>query len=273
MFMSNYLKFIGFTEKPSVDLQTLTSLHRLHTYKFPFENLTPFLHQEVKLDDQSLEEKFLNSGRGGYCFEQNLFFKRALTEIGFKVTGLGARVLWNQPEDLITRRSHMLLIVEIDAEKYLCDVGFGGLTLTTPLKFKLHEEQKTSHENFRIGTLGNDLKLEALVGGVWKTLYRFDEQVHHLVDYEVPNYYLYTHPTSIFRNNLIAAMPFKGGRFAFNNDTLTIYENGSVKEKKKFGTPEEILNVLADTFKIKIPERSRLADRINELLISLQKKD
>lgn len=272
MFIEKYLKTIGFSDIPGVDLNTLTSLHELHTKRFPFENLTPFLHEEVRLDDQNLEEKFLSSGRGGYCFEQNNLFRRALTEIGFQVTGLGARVLWNQPEDLITRRSHMLLIVECEGENYLCDVGFGGLTLTTPIKFQVDLEQKTSHENFRIGRLGHDLKLEALVGDVWKTLYRFDEQVNYLVDYEVANYFLYTNPTSIFRNNLIVAMPYNGGRYAFNNDTLTIYENGSVKEKIKLNSVEEVLNVLTSTFKIRLPQHPGLRDRITELLHSIQKQ-
>lgn len=268
MFLQSYLKMIGFHGHPGVDLKTLTSLHELHTRKFPFENLTPFLHEEVKLDDASLEEKFLVSGRGGYCFEQNILFKRALTEIGFQVTGLGARVLWNQPEQLLTRRSHMLLTVEVENEKYLCDVGFGGLTLTTPIKFQQNLEQRTSHENFRIGYLETDLKLEALVGGVWKTLYRFDEQVHHLVDYEVASYYLCTHPSSIFRNNLIAARPFDGGRFAFSNNMLSVYENGEVKEKIKLTTTEEVLNVLASTFNIRLPQGSKLTERIAQMLFA-----
>lgn len=271
MFLEKYLKTIGFSDIPGVDLKTLTSLHELHTKRFPFENITPFLHEEVKLDDQSLEEKFLSSGRGGYCFEQNNLFRRALVEIGFNVTGLGARVLWNQPEDLITRRSHMLLIVDCAGEKYLCDVGFGGLTLTTPIKFQVGLEQKTSHENFRIGRLDSDLKLEALVGEVWKTLYRFDEQVNHLIDYEVANYYLYTNPSSIFRNNLIVAMPYDGGRYAFNNDTFTIYENGSVKEKITLNSVEEVMNVLSSTFLIRLPQLPLLKARISELLHSLQK--
>jgi arylamine N-acetyltransferase len=36
-----------------------------------FENLTSLLKQPVKLDLASLQQKLINEGRGGYCFEQN----------------------------------------------------------------------------------------------------------------------------------------------------------------------------------------------------------
>jgi len=34
----------------------------------------------------------------GYCFEQNLLLSHVLNGLGFKVSGLAARVLWNAPE-------------------------------------------------------------------------------------------------------------------------------------------------------------------------------
>jgi arylamine N-acetyltransferase len=36
-----------------------------------FENLNSLLNQPVKLDLASLQQKLINEGRGGYCFEQN----------------------------------------------------------------------------------------------------------------------------------------------------------------------------------------------------------
>lgn len=264
--MNKYFELIGYKGNPSPDLATLTELHRLHTLKFCFENLTPFLYQEVKLDLESLEKKFLNDGRRGYCFEQNLLFASELKKIGFKVRPLGARVLWNQPEDIITRRSHMLMTVEINGTHYLCDVGFGGMTLTTPLKFEVDVEQKTTHENFRIGRIGEDYKLQAKVGDVWKTTYRFDLQEHFLIDYEVANFYLYTHPGSIFRNNLIAAVPVENGRYALSNNQFTFYNLKGEAEKKVLGSVDEIKDVLTNIFKINLPAHPDLNARIESVL-------
>ncbi|TGT04040.1 arylamine N-acetyltransferase, partial [Mesorhizobium sp. M8A.F.Ca.ET.213.01.1.1] len=114
-------------------LATLKALHRQHPQAIAFENLDPFLGHARKLDLASLQDKIFTHGRGGYCYEHNLLFMHALTALGFEVSGLAARVLWGQPDDAITARSHMLLRVEFDGHTYLADVGFGGLTLTAPL--------------------------------------------------------------------------------------------------------------------------------------------
>lgn len=264
--MEQYLQKIGFKGIPSVDYSTLYELHRLHTLKFPFENLTPFLHDEVKIDSDSISDKFLKENRGGYCFEQNTLFLSILRQIGFEVRPLGARVVYNQPEDIITRRSHMLLSVKAEGKTYLCDVGFGGMTQTVPLEFKLNEVQKTTHEDFRIGQLGEDYKIEAQVGDTWKTLYRFDLQEQFPIDYEVANFFLYTHSSSIFRNNLIAALPTSNGRFALSNNVFTIYQTGKGPEKKHLKNVDEVLEVLTNVFNISLPAHPKLNERIKSII-------
>jgi N-hydroxyarylamine O-acetyltransferase len=262
---SDYLSFIGFTAEAKADLETLKKIHLLHTFKFPFENLTPFSHQEVILTIEAVADKFLYQGRGGYCFEQNLLFSYVLEDLGFELKKLGARVLWNQAEDLITRKSHMLLIVTVEGVEYLADVGFGGKTLTSPLIFTVGIEQPTTHEPFRIGRLAEDYKLEVKVNEEWKTLYRFDLQEQYPIDYDVANYYLYTHPTSIFRNSLIVAMPYEQGRVAISNNQLSIYElSGEVKKKTLKGS-KELKDTLENLFKIRVPENEILEAKFKEL--------
>ncbi len=77
----------------------------------------------------------------GYCFEQNTLLLTALRELGFEVSGLAARVVWSAPEDVIRPRSHMLLRILIDGEDHIADVGFGGQTLTGPLRLVTDVEQ------------------------------------------------------------------------------------------------------------------------------------
>ena len=59
-----------------------------------------------------------------------------LAGMGFKVRGLGARVLWNAPEGTVTARTHMLLAVDLAEGRYVADVGFGGQTPTAPLRLE-----------------------------------------------------------------------------------------------------------------------------------------
>jgi N-hydroxyarylamine O-acetyltransferase len=261
-----YLDFLKYSGSTAPTLATLRSLHLLHTLKFPFENITPFLHLPVELKPETVLNKLTIQNRGGYCFEQNLLFSEVLKELGFKVKGLGGRVVWNQPEELITRRSHMLLLVDIEGQDYLADVGFGGLTLTTPLEFKVDVEQSTTHEKFRIGTIGGDYKLQAFVGSDWKALYRFDLQEQMPIDYEVANFYVSTHPSSIFRNLLIAGKPLEKGRVSLNNNVFTHYSHEGKAEKKVLSNVSQVKDVLTNTFNIQLPMGIELDKRIQSVL-------
>src|SRR5207253_1608924 len=80
-----YLKRIGWSAPVRPDLSTLQALAAHHAAAIPFENLDPLLGRPVRLDLPSLQEKLLQSGRGGYCFEHNTLLAEALGVIGFRV--------------------------------------------------------------------------------------------------------------------------------------------------------------------------------------------
>src|SRR5450432_1089503 len=89
-----YFRRIAYEGAAPATLATLTELHALHAAAIPFENLSAFLGEPVKLDLASLEEKLVRGGRGGWCFEQNLLLSHVLIALGFDVTRLAARVRW-----------------------------------------------------------------------------------------------------------------------------------------------------------------------------------
>src|SRR5690606_18066998 len=135
-------------------LSTLRAMVLRHTEAIPFENLDPLLGRHVRLDPASPEETLVRGGRGGYGYEQNLLFRYALEGIGFRVTGLAARVLWNAPEGAVTPLRHMMLRVDLGEGSYLADVGFGAQSPTAPLRLKPDVEQSTPHEPYRLIGLG-----------------------------------------------------------------------------------------------------------------------
>jgi len=145
-----YFQRIGYSGDCSPRLTTLQAIHQRHSHMSAFENLNSLLKQPVKLDLASLQQKLIYQGRGGYCFEQNSLLRAVLLALGFQVTNLATRVLWNLPSGTIAPRSHMVLWVNIDGGPYIADVGFGGLTLTTPLALTPDIEHHTSHEPFRL---------------------------------------------------------------------------------------------------------------------------
>ena len=116
-FLNAYFARIGWSDAPNVDIETLRALHLLHNGAIPFENLDVLLPREMQLDDLSLEEKLVTARRGGYCFEQNGVFERALREIGFTVRSLLGRVVLANPSSLPPRTHRPVSYTHLDVSK------------------------------------------------------------------------------------------------------------------------------------------------------------
>jgi N-hydroxyarylamine O-acetyltransferase len=260
-----YLRRIGYDGPRAPMLETLRALHLRHALAIPFENLDPFLRRPVKLDLPSLEQKLVHSGRGGYCFEHNLLFKAALDALGFRVAGLAARVLWNQPDGATLPRTHMLLRVALDGQDYVADVGFGGQTLTGPIKLIAGVEQATPHEPFRLLAEGDGFLMQVSIGGEWKSLHRFDLQEQLLPDYELANWYISTHPQSRFVNNLTVAMPAADRRYALFNTEFTTHHLRGPRERRGLAGAAEIRRVLREVFGLTLPAGPELDAALDRL--------
>lgn len=252
-YLSQYFDRIGFSGEPSATVETLTAIHLLHPGAIPFENLNPLFRIPVVLTIESIQEKLVQRKRGGYCFEHNLLLKDVLEAIGFKVKGLSARVLWNVPDGVITPRGHMLLLLEIDRQQYIADVGFGGLTLTAPLLLKHGAEQSTPHEVFRLIQAEDEFTLQVKIKAEWKPVYRFSLQEQFQPDYEVPSWYLSNHPASHFVTGLIAARTTTTCRYALRNNQFAIHDVNGTTEKRTIASIQELKALLQDVFQIDLP--------------------
>ena len=261
-----YFRRLGFRGKAAPTLGVLERLHALHAEKIPFENLSPFLGEPVRLDLGSLQAKLLESGRGGWCFEHNLLLSHMLLEIGFKVTRLAARVRWNVPSSVITPRSHMLLLLELEEGNYIADVGFGGLTLTAPLRLAAGVEQATPHEPHRLVAAGAGYILEAKVAGEWQTLYTFELHEQQIVDYEVSNWYLCNHPQSQFVTGIVAARAAPDRRHALRNTRYAIHYPGGRTEKRFITDVAEYREALAGPFEIRLPAAPGLDAKLQRMI-------
>ena len=248
-----YFRRIDYAGGREPTLETLRALHLHHPLAIPFETLDALCGRPILLDLESLQKKLVGERRGGYCFEQNLLFGEVLSALGFDVVSLAARVLWERSDD--TRaRTHMLLFVQLGEGAYLCDVGFGGLTMTAPLRLEPDVDQATPHEVFRVVRRGNELAVEANLRGERKSLYRFDLQEQLRIDIEVLNYFVSTHPVSPFLSSLMAAKPAIDRRYGLRDRRLTVHHaNGSIEQCELKSAPE-LRRVLVETFGIKVPE-------------------
>jgi N-hydroxyarylamine O-acetyltransferase len=220
--------------------------------------LNPLLKWPVRLDPASLEQKLVRDGRGGWCYEHNLLLSHVLRALGFRVTWLAARVLYNAAEGAAPARSHMLLRVDLDDQPYIADVGFGGLTLTAPLRLEADTEQSTPHESFRLIRAGEEFVQQAKIQAAWKTLYRFALHEQLLADYEVSNWYLSNHPESIFVTGLIAARPDPERRYTLRNNELVVHHLNSKPEHRILGSAAELRAALEGPLRVRLPDSPHL---------------
>jgi N-hydroxyarylamine O-acetyltransferase len=260
-----YFERIGYRGPREATLAVLRDLHALHPRAIAFENLDSFLGRPVRLDLPALEEKLVRSRRGGYCFEQNTLFWKVLSALGFDVAGLAARVLWNQPEDTVNPRSHMLLRVALDGATWLADVGFGGVTQTAPLLLAPGAVQQTPHERCRIVETGDHYRLQAEIGGEWRTVFRFDMTEQFEVDYVVSSHFVSTWPASQFVTTIMAARVLPAGRLALRNDRLTMHQTGGPSRQTQVATAADLRATFAVEFGIDVPDPARFDARFADL--------
>jgi N-hydroxyarylamine O-acetyltransferase len=246
-----YCARVGYSGSRQPTLETLRALHFLQPQAIAFENLDPLLKRTVRLDPAALEQKLVHGGRGGYCYEQNLLFAHILRALGFTVTEHAARVLWNVPPGVTTPRSHMLLVVDLDGERYIADVGFGGNVLTAPLRLNSDAEQATPHEPFRVTKDGERYVVQFNMRGEWLKLYRFDLSEQVQGDHEAGNWFVSTHPHSIFVNGLMGARAEPDRRYALGNNQLSIHHMNGKSEKRTLNA-RELREALTDLFKVRL---------------------
>lgn len=249
-----YFARIGYDGPRTPTLETLKAIHHAHALTIPFENLDVLAKRPINLDLASLQKKLVADRRGGYCFEVNALFAAALRALGFEFTTLIGRVRWMAPEEADTARLHMLIRVDLPEGPYIADVGFGGLTMTGPIRFETGIEQQTPHEPRRLLAHDDGFELQAKIAGEWTPIYRFTLEPHRETDYEVANWYTSTHPSSIFVQVLIAGLPQEGKWLSLLNCDFKIRGLDGKAEARKLESVDEIAEVLGTYFGIQLSE-------------------
>ncbi|TAM64858.1 arylamine N-acetyltransferase [Mycobacterium sp.] len=270
--LTGYFDRIDYRGAAEPNLEVLQDLMTAHTGSIPFENLDPLMGVPVDdLSPEALTDKLVYRRRGGYCYEQNGLMGYVLAEIGFRVRRLAGRVVWMLPPDAsLGAQTHTVLAVTFPGSQgsYLVDVGFGGQTLTSPLRFETGNAQQTTHEPYRLNDRGDGLVLQALVRGEWRPLYVFGTETVPQVDLKVGSWYVSTHPASIFVTGLMAALTTDDARYNLAGRHLTIHRaDGS--EKIRLDDAAAVVDVLGERFGIDmagIGERGALEARIGQVL-------
>jgi arylamine N-acetyltransferase len=266
-----YFDRVGYAGPAEPTFETLTALVAAHNRSIPFENLDPLLGTPVyELSSAALTDKLVRRRRGGYCYEQNGVMRYVLAELGFGVDPLAGRVLWMNPNGLDgppPAQGHHVLSVAVPGidGRFLVDVGFGGQTLSSPIRLEAGPVQETRHEPFRIIEHGEGYVLEALVREVWEPLYMFTTRPQPLIDLQVGSWYVSTYPGSHFVTELSAALVTDDARHNLHGRYLAIHSGGET-ERIRFDSAAQVVEALTDRFGIDLAGLGDVEARVNEVL-------
>ncbi|EPF16897.1 N-hydroxyarylamine O-acetyltransferase [Cedecea davisae] len=241
--LDHYFRRIHYRGPRAASLETLRALHLAHTCAIPFENLDVLLGRTIQVDEDSVFEKLVIAGRGGWCFEQNGLFRNVLAELGFEVENLSGRVLLANPPQM-PARSHRLTKVTLDGEAWIADVGFGGKTLPAPVRLVEGELQATTHGVYSLERVENDWLLKFHGDDKIINLYRFNLEPQYLSDYEMGNHYVATWPQSHFRHCLTLSL------YLPNGEKNTLYSAG--ENAPAFESAEQLYHHLQSDFNLRL---------------------
>ncbi len=259
--LAGYFDRIGYQGPASADVDTLRNVVAAHGRSIAFENLDPLLGiPVVDLSAEALTDKLIMRRRGGYCYEHNGLLGYALDELGYGVDRLAGRVVWmKEPDAPLPALTHNVLAVTIPGEagRFLVDVGFGGQTLSSPIRLQTAAVQQTRHEPYRLTELPTrhepEYELAAQVRGRWQPLYRFTTVPQPRIDLEVGSWYVSTHPGGIFVVGLTAAVVTDDARINLRGRNLAIHHHDGT-EKIRFDTAAEVLEALTERFGIDLSD-------------------
>ena len=247
-----YLARVEYNGDLAPTAAVLDALHLAHATHIPFENLDVLLGRPIRLDLGNVQAKLVHDFRGGYCFEQNLLFAAVLRHLGFAVAPLAARVRYRATR--LLPRTHMLLKVRAGGADWIADVGFGAGGPLKPVPFVAGREAVQFAWTYRVVEEAGGLWVLQIGrhDDVWDDLYSFTLEPQEVVDYELANYFISTHPDSPFTSVVTAQRSTPEARFVLRNRVLTT-DRGTELATRVLADDAELVRVLAATFGLHIP--------------------
>ncbi|NMB82079.1 MAG: arylamine N-acetyltransferase [Ignavibacteria bacterium] len=246
--VEKYLGRIGIVKIEEPSLEFLSRLQLAHLYSIPFEDLDIPDRARVILDIERIYNKIIPTGRGGFCYELNGLFHWLLTQLGFNVDMLSARVYNHQKQELGPEFDHMTLLVHLGKD-YLIDVGFGdSFRIPIEMPHGLCNDISGHYKIFQIDQTNYQLK--RYEEEEWKLQYSFTNISRKLSDYSEMCDFQQDSPTSHFRTRMKCTLATPKGRITLSDTSLTITENGQ-KSKIEVTTGNNFYNLLYNYFGIK----------------------
>jgi N-hydroxyarylamine O-acetyltransferase len=237
-----YLSRIGVepSQVQNHDLSTLERLQQAHSTSIPFETLSitgdPFEAHDgegVSLAIPELYDKIVERQRGGFCYELNGLFGWLLTECGFDVDRLSARIEANG--ELGPPADHLTLLVSLD-QRYVVDVGLGIPKLRQPLALDGTTHTDAAGVKWRITESDRPdtdytMQFREPDSTEWTTRCIFRDTPREMYYFEATCEYFEHAPESVFRGDPVVIRATERGHTKLSPTTLTHIVDGDSQKR------------------------------------------
>ena len=228
--LPDYFDRIGFRGEASADIASISTIMRSQLFSVPFENLDVQAGKIVSLIPEEIVEKIVGRRRGGYCYEVNGIFAMALEAMHIPYQFVAARPMFYP-----TRRpkTHMAVLVHLQGEAWLCDLGFGSYGIRAPIRLSdIDLAIQQDEDRFMLTMAGNgEYLLKACVEDEWANQYAFDLSPWEWIDFMPANYLNSTHPEAIFVQKPLVVLHNPDGRKILFGGMLKTVANGKVTKQ------------------------------------------
>lgn len=245
--LQQYLQRIHYDGDCRRDIETIAALMTQQLMHIPFENIDVLKGVGISMKPEDIVDKLIQRQRGGYCFELNGLFTQALQALDIPYQLIGARPYVRGEQK---PRTHLALAVELDHQRWLCDLGFGRYGIRQPLKLsQLEKPIRQGHDRFML-SLDNEgiYTLKSEINGNWVEQYEFDLVRQDWIDFIPANHFTSTHPESIFVNNLILVLYTQNGRKIMSNHVFKRYE-GQQQQVREIN-PQDMSKMIRTEFNL-----------------------
>ncbi|MPT48462.1 MAG: acetyltransferase [Sphingobium sp.] len=238
--LTAYLRRIGLDGPIPISAEGLARLVQAHRMAIPFENLDIVLGRGISLAPQAIFDKLVHARRGGYCFEQNALFDRALKALGFDGRPLMGRVWFRAEQGIVPPRTHQLELVMLNEQPWIADVGFGG-SLTPPLplvegeygpdsdglRFRLRHDDGHGWMFERQGAT-HFMEITDDEAAIWQEQYSFTTDSVFEADREMGNHWTSTRPNTRFTSIAMAHRIMENGYASLSGNRLKVRNGGDI---------------------------------------------
>lgn len=255
--VERYLNRIGIPkENPS--LAYLRKLHKAHLMCIPFENLDLHYGTKVILDYKKIFDKIILRKRGGYWYELNGLFYHLLYHLGFNCHVASAQIKNDKSQRFGRDFDHMVVIVQIEKEQYLVDVGLGASMMYPKIISKATIQMDfTDYWRFTTDPDENLILQQSYDSASFKSVYLFTLQKRELIQFMEMNEHHQSNKDYILLRQKLITKVTETGKIKLTEKLLTIQHLGNTEESE-IANEDAFLSKLDQHFGIQLKDLIRL---------------